>query len=71
MSVHRPPAPLRAPLLLLPLLLAGLSRAPSSLASGVSTIAAAPPSSPAMAAALGRQSFVAAAVRRTSPAVVT
>ncbi|MEO1003054.1 MAG: trypsin-like peptidase domain-containing protein [Cyanobacteria bacterium J06638_7] len=71
MSSLRSPASLRRPLLLLPLLLAGLSRAPSSLASSPATIAAAPAASPALAAALGRQSFVAAAVRRTSPAVVT
>jgi len=70
MSVPRPLASGRKRLLLLPLLLAGLTRAPAALASTPAAIAASP-SSPAVAAALGRQSFVAAAVRRTSPAVVT
>ncbi|MGB5136209.1 MAG: trypsin-like peptidase domain-containing protein [Prochlorococcaceae cyanobacterium] len=70
MPVPRHQASGRKRLLLLPLLLAGLSRAPAALASTPVAIAASP-SSPALAAALGRQSFVAAAVRRTSPAVVT
>ncbi|MCU0528378.1 MAG: trypsin-like peptidase domain-containing protein [Cyanobium sp. Prado107] len=70
MPVPRHLASGRKRLLLLPLLLAGLSRAPAALASTPAAIAASP-SSPAVAAALGRQSFVAAAVRRTSPAVVT
>jgi S1-C subfamily serine protease len=70
MPVPRHLASGRKRLLLLPLLLAGLSRAPAALASIPAAIAASP-SSPAVAAALGRQSFVAAAVRRTSPAVVT
>ncbi|MCP9927232.1 trypsin-like peptidase domain-containing protein [Cyanobium sp. CH-040] len=70
MSVLRSRVPARQRLLLLPLLLAGLSRPPAALASTPAAIAASP-TSPAVAAALGRQSFVAAAVRRTSPSVVT
>ncbi len=70
MSLQHQLASVRAPLLLLPLLLAGLSRAPASLASAAPAIAATSSSTP-LAAAMGRQSFVAAAVRRTSPAVVT
>jgi S1-C subfamily serine protease len=71
MPTHRFPVPARTPLLLLPLLAAGLVGAPASLAAAPSAPAAGRAPSPAVAAALGRQSFVAAAVRRTSPAVVT
>ena len=85
MSPSRFLTSVRAPLLLMPVLMAGLSRAPAPLessfsaaptpaAASASSLVASPPlpaPSPALAASLGRQSFVAAAVRRTSPAVVT